>query len=357
MAANIHPKLKVEYNSLYFMRFLFPILGGVFFIVALFLFIDNIKDDDSLILLIASFVVFLLFGGLPFLFKKNLQTIEEASTILNNCSPVKLSLNSTNALSFKGSVYYLNDSNDSDIKNSTFITLFTSKSKVPKKPPIEVDVYFSHNNSSKTIVVDDGKNLFTGNIMDIVQTRELLYRSIRFTPIIYLFISLVVITLLIVLGFEINNRKNFEQHVKDSYKWNSVAGKVLSTEIQLVKIKHDKTTLNGYNAVVKYEYIINNKTYKSDVISFDYTASTDFTYTKQIINLFPVNNSIPVFYNPHNPKESYLIKANLSAIQSTNQTMFIALIVVIFIFIGINFFAVFMGRRVIAKQKELLASL
>jgi len=136
-----------------------------------------------------------------------------------------------------------------------------------------------------------------------------------------------------------------------------VEGKILSTEIQLVKIKHDKNTVDGYNAVIEYEYIVNNKKYRSNTISFDYSASTDFNYTKRLISLFPINAYSPVFYNPHNPKESYLIKANICAIQTHYKTIFISLVVVVFIFIAINIFAIYMVRKTIAKQKELLASL
>ncbi len=357
MSSNIHPKLKTEYNSLKFMSFLFPILGGIFFIVALFFFISNHNDDDSLVLLIISFVVFLLFSGLPFLFRKNVQTIEEASTILFNHTPVKKTLNSTNILSFKGSIYYLTDLNTSDENNKTFISLFTSKNKVPKKPPIEVNAYFSETKSNKAILVDDGKNLFTGNLIDKTQARELLYKSIRFSPIIYTIVSIIIIILLIIVGLEINDRKIFEQHVIDSFKWNSVKGEVTSTGIQLVKIKRDKNTLDGYNAIVEYEYKVNNKTYKANTISLDYTASTDFAYTKQIINSYPINDSAEIFYNPHNPNESYLIKANLSAIQSRNHTMFITLIIVVFIFIVINIFAIYLVRKSIKKQKMLLEKL
>jgi len=200
----------MEYNVLRYLRFFFPTIGGIAFFIVLFLYIRNSTDYDLLILLFATFGIFLLFSGLPFLFKKNLSTIEEASLILYKNTPVTKTLNSTSIISGKGGVYYLTETDKEYSKDKIFVTLSTSKNKVPKKPPIEVSYYPSIETNSKIIIVDDGKNMFTGTRMEKEEARESLSRSIRFMPLIYLLVALIPIVLFFVLWNEINNSKNFE---------------------------------------------------------------------------------------------------------------------------------------------------
>ena len=62
-----------------------------------------------------------------------------------------------------------------------------------------------------------------------------------------------------------------------------------------------------HTATIEYDYSINEKPYRSSNIRPRGTSSKDVTGAVTVVNRFPVNANVDVFYNVNNPAESFLI--------------------------------------------------
>lgn len=89
-------------------------------------------------------------------------------------------------------------------------------------------------------------------------------------------------------------------------KWNSVKGKVLSSNIDSIKyVGEDADQL--YKARVEYQYSVNGESYSSRKIFYgDYLRSNIPWRAKKIIKKYAKDETVTVYYNPEKPKESVL---------------------------------------------------
>ncbi|MFH0736469.1 MAG: hypothetical protein V1773_18920 [bacterium] len=362
MDSTIHPKLKVELIAMKYLRIAFPIIGIVIFGAISFVFIQQISAKqisviNSVLLLAGGFLAAALFFGLSFLIRRQEASLNKANNILLNTKPEKKVLNNSSIVSFSGAIYYLTDGFTEETKNAKFISLSTSKNKVPKKPPVEVNYYSNPNIDSKIIIIDDTKNIFIGSIKAKEQAITDLKKTIKFTPYFSGLLALIPIILLFVLWHQISESREFEKYINTSLTWQSVQGEIIQSKIKTVKIKRNKKDVNGFKAEVKYAYTIDNNPFVGDIISLDYSASTDIKDAKDIVNTFTKDKVINVFYDSHNNNISYLLPANLDRIKSRNKTLLYTLVIVILVFIVIAVVFLFVFRRSNKKQKLLLQSL
>jgi len=82
----------------------------------------------------------------------------------------------------------------------------------------------------------------------------------------------------------------------------SVIGSVISTKVFEIRGGDDPTT---WGPEVRYSYIVNGVTYESSNFCFTATGSENsWKKAKAIIDKYPVNGSVKVYYMPDNPKNS-----------------------------------------------------
>lgn len=93
-------------------------------------------------------------------------------------------------------------------------------------------------------------------------------------------------------------------NINESDDWPFVYGDVIERHIeQHTDMKHRTTT--RYRANVKYKYAIDGKFYENDMVYFDLVWS-DYNEAKEIIDDYPKDAVIKVYYDPSNPKKSVL---------------------------------------------------
>ncbi len=86
------------------------------------------------------------------------------------------------------------------------------------------------------------------------------------------------------------------------YLWRETEGEIIQSEIK----KDEKiVSYNYYYPVIKYRYTVNGKEYTSDRIFLTKLAS-DYNTVKGIVEKYPLNKKVKVYYNPFNPKEAVL---------------------------------------------------
>jgi Protein of unknown function (DUF3592) len=119
---------------------------------------------------------------------------------------------------------------------------------------------------------------------------------------------LVSIFLLIIGGFATYMGRVTLRHRKRVYSWPSNLSKVTSKSIEKAKL----SSRRGYNSVIKIEYeftvkglkYTGNKYYAMELIDGERPMSDK--HAKETID--KIGASVPIFYNPNHPAESYVVK-------------------------------------------------
>ena len=99
--------------------------------------------------------------------------------------------------------------------------------------------------------------------------------------------------------------------------WDDLKGKYLLNESDYIQVhgkvvysavieKEDKYEKINYYPTVKYEFYAKGKLYRSDQVHFNYTAHHSSESAEKVLNKYPINKSITVFYEHDNPNFSVL---------------------------------------------------
>ena len=93
-----------------------------------------------------------------------------------------------------------------------------------------------------------------------------------------------------------------------SQAWPSTQGQIESTEIkQNTSTDSDGYTSTTYKPLIMYSYSVMGQPYQSDRIAFGFTQSYGKTAKAQeVLNKYPLNAPVNVFYDPDNPAEAVL---------------------------------------------------
>lgn len=95
--------------------------------------------------------------------------------------------------------------------------------------------------------------------------------------------------------------------------WPNTYGKITQSQITKVKRSETGSVFSHYRTVIQYEYIVDDVSYKSQTLSFPDQAWQILNRglrsrqsAKKLQTKYPINQSIEVYYNPKNPKQSIL---------------------------------------------------
>lgn len=91
------------------------------------------------------------------------------------------------------------------------------------------------------------------------------------------------------------------KNAQESLKWSITDGIIISSEI--IENQNRSTT---YEANVRYKYIIGEKSYLSEQVSFGQDSSNDLEHARSIVRRYETGEKISVHFNPANPSQSVL---------------------------------------------------
>jgi hypothetical protein len=126
--------------------------------------------------------------------------------------------------------------------------------------------------------------------------------------------------------FGIRNRKK----ATESLNWPETKGTVTESAVK----KDYDTDAEGFTTTtyvpeINYQYEVNNVTFTNQRISFGGTTSySSQKKAEQALSQYPLNATVPVFYNPDNPDDSVLVKG-------TKGTMLLIILGAVFVTISI----------------------
>ncbi|HPN84910.1 MAG TPA: DUF3592 domain-containing protein [Victivallales bacterium] len=91
--------------------------------------------------------------------------------------------------------------------------------------------------------------------------------------------------------------------VAESRNWPFVEGIIKVSSVQF----EDRVGQKGmYSAEIMYEYAVDGKIYNSNKISALKSSSTSPNEARELVNKYPVNSKIKVYYSPADPQRSLL---------------------------------------------------
>lgn len=359
MIPSINPKLKFEYYPVKYLKFSLPLLGILAFFSFFFYFIfsgKSITNENDSVLIFAPLVLMFFLIGIGFLLNVQEKKLLKYNDILNNTAPVKKWLNTTNIINFKGMVYLMTDNENQKAEEGEFVVIQVSKNKRLKKAPLNLSYYYNTGYDKKLLLFEDGRNIFTGFKLERQEAREQLEKSIKYTPLLAAVGGIAPFIIVIILAFQINNMSKLSQFYTSSYKWSNTEAEIITSKIDETSIKRGKRTITGYKNVVKYRYSVNNNEYVSDLISFDYAPFSELSEAENMKSYLDFEKHIKIFYNSKNPKQSYIIPANLKVVNNSKTTLIYAAIIVTVLGIFLDIFLVFYIKKVKAKQLNLQKS-
>ena len=119
------------------------------------------------------------------------------------------------------------------------------------------------------------------------------------------FVGLFFIIGLVLILKSIRDKKKAEA----SSSWPSAVGTVTESKIiENVSYDEDHYRRTTYRADVHYTYNVIGTPYESKKLAFGATESSSAKSAQEVIARFPVGASVPVYYNPNDPKEAVLIR-------------------------------------------------
>ena len=106
-----------------------------------------------------------------------------------------------------------------------------------------------------------------------------------------------------------------EFEIYRSQFWPTVPGLMLVSKYQKVV----PSTKRRYEIEVQFQYKIGDKEYHSNQLQIGGYVTRDRTKAKSIVEKFAVGKTVPVYYNPENPKTAYI----LVGLDTTGKIIFV----------------------------------
>jgi len=93
---------------------------------------------------------------------------------------------------------------------------------------------------------------------------------------------------------------------KKSANWPYVEGRVISSEMEIDRDSDSEGTSVTYSAEVMFEYEVAGVVYSANRVSFGQYGSSSPGHARKILNKYPADEAVKVYYDPANPEVSVL---------------------------------------------------
>jgi len=90
---------------------------------------------------------------------------------------------------------------------------------------------------------------------------------------------------------------------KKSVNWPCAEGKIVSSDIKKSTGDKGGTT---YHADIVYKFSVANAVYDGTMVAYGDYGSSDSSHARSIVNRYPKNQTVTVYYMPDNPKRCVL---------------------------------------------------
>ena len=92
-----------------------------------------------------------------------------------------------------------------------------------------------------------------------------------------------------------------------SLDWPAASGLVTHSELEYRRNEIGTGEKTNYDAMVRYEYVIDDQLYSNDVVRFDQGMLSN-DRKRLLVSEHPIGKRVAVYYNPDDPGQSVLVR-------------------------------------------------
>lgn len=125
-----------------------------------------------------------------------------------------------------------------------------------------------------------------------------------------------IVTVLVVGGLLVGGLYVYQRHDQhmqkvsaDSLNWPSVSGLVTRSNLETTRKRTGNTKTTQHRVEVIYEYVVNDRVYRNDVVRFD-QSKLSTKDKERLVSTHPVGMTVQVFYSPESPGQSVLVRGS-----------------------------------------------
>ncbi|WP_158407340.1 DUF3592 domain-containing protein [Megalodesulfovibrio gigas] len=269
------------------------------------------RDDSPLrqaapILLAVMFLLLPLTLWLRRLFAQMLAGQQEAASRFTTVSPKACRLENTRYADTGGQIFLVRDV-DSPADSPRFAARMRFSRRVWNLPEQEpVDVFMDPVGVSPVFAVAASTVSGWGEVL----TRQDLETGWRQTRRLVTWLIALVLLGCAVAGWLLFQQydllRQTRQRAAESLTWPSVQGVILESEVAETRIPSGKTSVQGWEALVQYEYVVDGVTYPGERIHYGYAPTRTRQDADTLAATYPAGQPAAVHYDPALPARSVL---------------------------------------------------
>ena len=286
--------------------------------------------------------------------RTSLNQIEKASWLTRSVIPYDMIMKNLGISDFSGALVELRTPDSPDGGAWGVAAVKMNKKKRLPKGDQAVKMYYDPTLPDYYLVIEKDGLLLWGNATT-AEGRASNWRKFKLLFILMQGALLLSVLLLVLFSFKISGAVREEMALaKDSLSWPKAPAEVIDSKLKNVRISRGKSSITGYEAVIRYQYSVRGRTYTGDRIYFGYKPSEDRRAAQKLVEAHPVDGKMEIYYDPLQHGRSTMEAGRAEVLQKrldkTRQTMWLAVAAGLVSTLLIVFFIWYLAR----KRRKLL---
>jgi len=326
------------------------LLGTVFMLAMTFYMAPDAREHPPPVWIVPAILA--VFAGFFYFLYQLLQhqlirPLRRAAGLVLRVQPKEMFLRSVGVVEVKGVVVGLYEPDTpgealDETRPVALVSLQAGRKGMPNvNKGFPVKIYPDDASGDRFLAVETEKHLLWG-ALSTRETREKSWRIMR------LIMRLMVVFLLALLGVFLALQQQITQRLSEdrdlalqSAQWPTARGVVRESWIKDVRVSRGKSSVPGFEAVVRYEYQAGGRRLESRHIHYCYEASESRAAAEHIVDTFPQGATVTVAYNPARPAEAVLYPGYADACAAELDT--VATTTIIIMVMGLLMTALMVG--------------
>ena len=267
-------------------------------------------------------------------FSYYLGMLRQASWLLTNTFPRRVKITVFILSGRKGMGAELREEDAAETSEPYEVITLESIRPIPLKPGMtNVRVYQDDSDPGGLRVLQTEQSVLMGMTLSgaFQLSRAQMHRKLM--SIVLWLVGAGIVSIVVILGFMIGGFYQTMQQAIASKSWPVAQGRTFVSQVRETKIPKGKSSAPGYRAVLEYEYTVNGKTYRSNLIHFNYRATEKREEALRFVERYPEGSLLPVYYDPQNPMTAVVEPGHEEELYKEMQVMVLVIGLLILVFI------------------------
>lgn len=313
MNIDIHPELRKEARLVALLGIGIIVAGVVAFGMTVFVTWHSIVNQalgrlgTALAIVLTGALLFSLVFISRYLLAAHRNDLRQASLILGTSIGEQRKMVYSGAKTLRGVVVELFlPQESSPLDHGEAVKLTIPKWKIPPLGESLVDFYRTPGSENRLVVVRSDRHYLFGQTLFEGEGHRFIRKQKK---LIIGFAALAILFLLSIFAYQLWRTANFYQTFLQaglSRQWPSAQGEMGYAFARELESTSGGKKIQGYEAVLSYEYAVAGHPYKGNLLFFGYQGTADRANAEAIVKRYKGASSLQVFYNPADPAISVL---------------------------------------------------